>query len=160
MGSISSASLPFTSDPALHDWEEEINTVVLPSSTNFDEFEALYLVQQETIARKNKAGEVILHRAWALGDTFRSEADYPEGNFHEWIELEFLANLNRHTPAASNKTTKPNSTSVLSTKSQNAFCIFSHCISAELLPACCETASPVESVRASKTKGHWWFFDR
>lgn len=93
MDLFSSPYLPFTSDPALYDWEEEINTVVVPSSTNSDEFEALHLVQQETIARKNKAGEVIQHRAWALGDTFRSEADYPEGNFHKLIGLEFLAKL-------------------------------------------------------------------
>jgi hypothetical protein len=160
MDSISSPSPPFTSDPALHDWEEELDTVVLPSSTNSDEFEALHLVQQETIARKNKAGEVIQHRAWALGDTFRSEADYPEGNFHEYFELEFLAELNRNTPAVSIENTKPNSTSILSTKFQNAFCIFSDCISAKLLSACCETASPIESLGASKSKGHWWLLDR
>lgn len=81
MDSTSSPSLPFTSDPALHDdWEEDINTIVPPSSTNSDDFEALHLIQKETIARKNKEGTVIQHRAWNLGDTFRSEADYPEGS--------------------------------------------------------------------------------
>jgi chromosome transmission fidelity protein 18 len=79
MDSISSPLLPFTLDPALHDWEEEFDPIVLPSSTNSDDFEALHLVQQETIARKNKAGEVIQHRAWQLGETFRSEADHIEG---------------------------------------------------------------------------------
>lgn len=78
MDAFSSPSLPFTSDPALHDWEEDLKTVVLRSSTYSDDLEALHLVQQETIARKTKAGEVIQHRAWALGDTFRSEADYPD----------------------------------------------------------------------------------
>lgn len=79
MDSISSPSLPFTSDPALHDWDEEVNPIILPSSTNSDDFEALHLVQEETIARKNKVGEVIQHRAWQLEDTFRSEADHLEG---------------------------------------------------------------------------------
>lgn len=79
----SSPSLPFTSDPALfNDWEEEqINPVVLSTSNpNSDDFEAWHLVQQETIARKNKAGEVIQHRAWPLTEVFRSEADYAEGS--------------------------------------------------------------------------------
>lgn len=80
MDPASSPSLPLTSDPALRDdWEEDLNTVVLPYSANSDEFEALHLIQQETIARKNKEGVVIQHRAWALGDTFRSEAECLEG---------------------------------------------------------------------------------
>ena len=80
MDSASSPCFPFTSDTALrNDWEENIDTTIIPSSTNSDDFEAIYLVQQETIARKNKAGEVIQHRAWPLGETFRSEADYFEG---------------------------------------------------------------------------------
>jgi chromosome transmission fidelity protein 18 len=78
MDSVSSPLLPFTSDPALHDWEQEFDSVVLPS-TNPDDFEALHLVQQETIARKNKAGEVIQHRAWQVGEIFRSEADRIDG---------------------------------------------------------------------------------
>ena len=79
MDPISSPLLPFTSDPALHNWDEDLDPIILPSSTNSDDFEALHVVQQETIARKNKAGEVIQHRAWQLGDTFRSEADYIQG---------------------------------------------------------------------------------
>jgi hypothetical protein len=79
MDSISSPILPFTSDPALHDWEEEFNPTIVPSSTNSDDIDALHLVHQETIARKNKAGEVIQHRAWRLGEVFRSEADHFEG---------------------------------------------------------------------------------
>lgn len=79
MDPTSSPSLPFTSDPALHDWEEDLETVIIPSDTNSDDFEALHLVQQETAIRKSKNGEVIQHRAWKVGDTFRSEADYPEG---------------------------------------------------------------------------------
>jgi chromosome transmission fidelity protein 18 len=82
MNSTSSPSLPFTSDPALHDWEEDLNTIVLPPQTNSDDFEALRLVQEETAIRKTKNGEVIQHRAWKLGDTFRSESDYPEGKLY------------------------------------------------------------------------------
>jgi chromosome transmission fidelity protein 18 len=80
MDSESSPSLPLTSDPALHDWDEDLNSVILPSSTNSDDFEALHLVQEEIIVSKNKAGEVIQHRAWQLGETFRSEADHIEGS--------------------------------------------------------------------------------
>ena len=80
MDSVSSPSLPYTSDPALfNDWEEDLNPIVLPSSTYSDDLEALHLIQQETTAAKNRRGEVIQHRAWPLGATFRSEADYPEG---------------------------------------------------------------------------------
>lgn len=56
-----------------------MNPIILPSSTNSDDFEALHLVPEETIARKNKAGEVIQHRAWQLEDTFRSEGNLLEG---------------------------------------------------------------------------------
>jgi chromosome transmission fidelity protein 18 len=88
MDSISSPTLPFTSDPALHNWEEELDPIVLPSSADSDDLEALHLVQQETIARKNKAGEVIQHRAWQLGETFRSEADYLEGALLSVLKFE------------------------------------------------------------------------
>src|ERR1035441_5220147 len=78
--SPSPPSLPPTSDPALYDdWEEHTNPLILPSSTFSDAVEAIHLVQQETIARKNKEGEVIQHRAWGLGDVFRSEADHLDG---------------------------------------------------------------------------------
>lgn len=77
MDSISSPSLPFTSDPALlEDWEDQSNPLILPSSTNSDDIEALHLVAEETIARKNKEGVVIQHRAWPPGEAFRSEADH------------------------------------------------------------------------------------
>ncbi|TVY34870.1 Chromosome transmission fidelity protein [Lachnellula subtilissima] len=69
-------SSPQLPDPALFDdWEEQVNTITIPSSTNSDDFEALHLIHEESIARKNKAGEVIQHRRWALAETFRSEAD-------------------------------------------------------------------------------------
>jgi hypothetical protein len=78
MDSASSPSLP--SDPALFDdWEEEVNPIILPSSTNSDDFDALHLIQEETIAGNNKKREVIRHRAWKLGEAFRSEADHIEG---------------------------------------------------------------------------------
>lgn len=80
MEPASSPSLPFTSDPALYnDWEELEPlepSLTIPSSTNSEDFEALHSVQQETIAKKNQAGIVIQHRAWPLGEAFRSEADY------------------------------------------------------------------------------------
>ncbi|KAK0129114.1 hypothetical protein ONS95_001053 [Cadophora gregata] len=77
MESTSSPYLPPNSDPTLYDdWESHFKPTIFPSSTNSDEFEALHLVQQETIARKNKQGEVIQHRAWPLGETFRSELDH------------------------------------------------------------------------------------
>ncbi|KAG4417027.1 hypothetical protein IFR04_009803 [Cadophora malorum] len=80
MESISSPSLPPTSDPALYDdWEAHFGPAILPSSTNSDDFEALHLVQQEKIIEKNKLGEVIQHRAWPLGETFRSELDHIDG---------------------------------------------------------------------------------
>jgi chromosome transmission fidelity protein 18 len=80
MDATSSPSLPPTSDPALHDdWEEYTNAIIPPSSSYSDDLEALHLIQQETIARNNKEGEVIQHRAWGLADVFRSEADHLEG---------------------------------------------------------------------------------
>lgn len=64
-------------------WEDEATPIIIPSSTNSDDIEALHLIRGETIARKNKAGEVIQHRAWQLGDTFRTEAGHTEGSFAE-----------------------------------------------------------------------------
>ena len=76
---ISSPSLPLTSDPALcEDWEE-LNPLILPSSTNSDDLEALNQVREETIARKNKQGDVIQHRARTPEQSFQSEADYLGG---------------------------------------------------------------------------------
>ncbi|KAH7313086.1 hypothetical protein BKA65DRAFT_412451 [Rhexocercosporidium sp. MPI-PUGE-AT-0058] len=80
MESASEPSLPTTSDPVIcDDWEAHFQPEILPSSTNSDDFEALHIVQQETIARRNKAGDVIQHRAWPLGETFRSELDHIDG---------------------------------------------------------------------------------
>ena len=63
MESASEPSLPTTSDPVFcDDWEAHFDPAILPSSTDSDEFEALYQVQQETIARRNKARDVIQHR--------------------------------------------------------------------------------------------------
>ncbi|KAL2060932.1 hypothetical protein VTL71DRAFT_8984 [Oculimacula yallundae] len=77
MESASSPSLPPTSDLIIcDDWEAHFDPTILPSCTNSDEFEALHLVQQESILRKNKAGEVIQHRAWPLAEIFRSDLDY------------------------------------------------------------------------------------
>jgi hypothetical protein len=80
MDSASSPSLPSVFDPALEDhWEELVNPVILPSSTNSDDFEALHLVRQESTAAKNQEGVVIQHRAWPLAEVFRSEADRVDG---------------------------------------------------------------------------------
>jgi hypothetical protein len=74
-------TLALASDPPLFDeWEEQLSPTILPSSTNSDDFEALHTIHEETIARKNEAGEVIQHRRWPLGEAFRSEADYIDGN--------------------------------------------------------------------------------
>jgi hypothetical protein len=76
MENASSPSLPSNFDPALHDdWEEQCQPVIIPSTTYSDDIEALHLIQEESLARKNKAREVIQHRAWPLGEAFRSEAD-------------------------------------------------------------------------------------
>lgn len=76
MDSPSLPSLPSSFDPALEEhWEEHQHPAVLPSSTNSDDFEALHLVHQETVAAKTKQGVVIQHRAWPLEEVFRSEDD-------------------------------------------------------------------------------------
>lgn len=56
MDQISSPSLPPTSDPALYeDWEPiEENPILIPSSTNSDDLEALHLVHAESTARRIK----------------------------------------------------------------------------------------------------------
>lgn len=83
MDSPSSPSLPPVFDPALEDhWEEQVNTVILPSSTNSDDFEALHIIRQESTTAKNKEGVVIQHRAWPLAEVFRSEADPIDGKQH------------------------------------------------------------------------------
>ncbi|KAH6673559.1 hypothetical protein B0J14DRAFT_481665 [Halenospora varia] len=79
MDSTSSPGLPLTSDPALQNWEEETDLSSVPSCTNSDDLEALHQVQEESTALKNKAGIVIQHRAWQLGEAFRSEGDYSCG---------------------------------------------------------------------------------
>lgn len=64
LDSTLSPSLPSPSNPALvDDWEEQLNPLIPPSSTNSDDFEALRTVRAETTARKNKEGPVIQHRA-------------------------------------------------------------------------------------------------
>ncbi|RFU35662.1 hypothetical protein B7463_g702, partial [Scytalidium lignicola] len=80
MNQVSSSSIPPSSDPVLYEnWEENnCDPVILPSVTNSDDIEALYEIQKESIARKNKEGIVIQHRAWKLGDVFKSDLDYPQ----------------------------------------------------------------------------------
>ena len=81
--SPSSPSLPHTSDLVYDDWEDQLNLIVIPSSTNSDDFEALHLLQKESTAEKNKQRLVIQHRAWQLGDVFQSEEDYIDGRSYK-----------------------------------------------------------------------------
>jgi len=81
MASLSSPSLPPTSDPALYDdlYELDQSPIVLPSSVYLDELEAIHLTHEESIARKNKQGQVIQHRAWGLVEAFWSDLDHLQG---------------------------------------------------------------------------------
>ncbi|KAF7872345.1 hypothetical protein EAF04_003268 [Stromatinia cepivora] len=66
-----------TSDPALlEDWEDSFDPLILPSHPKSDEFEAFHLLEEEIRLRKNRAKEVIQHRAWKVAEAFRSEADH------------------------------------------------------------------------------------
>lgn len=79
----SSPDLPSSFDPAvfLHSETEDATShlVIPPSLANSDDIEALHLLQADLTAARNKAGIVIQHRAWQLGEVFRSEEDYPIG---------------------------------------------------------------------------------
>jgi hypothetical protein len=122
---ISSPSLPFTFAPALHeDWEDRVDPLVLPSSANSDDFEGLHLIQEETIARKNKDGVVIQHRAWPLGEAFRSEADYPAGELFLEIKGQITEFIPRNTTSITTETSNP---AIFTPKSQNG--IFSNRVS-------------------------------
>ncbi len=75
--------LPPSFDPAvfLHsDLESHSDPVILPSSCYLDDLEALQQQQEEVVAAKTKQGVVIQHRAWKLGEAFRSEEDYQLGS--------------------------------------------------------------------------------
>ena len=94
MDSVSSPLLPPTSDLALyHDWHpSDPNPAVVPSSSYSDEIEAIYLTHRESIVKKNKDGQVIQHRAWKVGEAFRSDSDHLQGSitsqFFRHFELE------------------------------------------------------------------------
>jgi hypothetical protein len=156
MDSISSPSLPFTSDPALcDDWEEQLNLLILPSSTNSDDFEALHLVQEESTARKNKEGVVIQHRAWPLGEAFRSETDFPAGIIvliqdEGGMIAKFIF---RNTTSIATEAPHP---AIFTTESQNALRVFSNRIPCELLPSSYQTIITFEILGTSKTKGCEW----
>ncbi len=81
MDSTSSPSLPLTSDPGLFEnWDNNTeNPLILSSSTHSDALEALQKVQQEAVVKRNKEGQVIQHRAWNVGEVFRSDIDYLNG---------------------------------------------------------------------------------
>jgi chromosome transmission fidelity protein 18 len=82
MDPVSLPTLPVSSDPALlEDWVHFAQSpTILPSSTHSDELEAIRLTNEESIARKNQEGQVIQHRAWKLGEVFRSDHDRLEGS--------------------------------------------------------------------------------
>lgn len=80
MESASCSSEPLTSDPALYEDWKQLHPVILPSSTHSDDVEAIQLLEEESIAAKNKGGEAIQHRAWKLWEAFRSEGDHIEGS--------------------------------------------------------------------------------
>lgn len=88
MDFTSTPDLPPTSDPALlQDWEDSIDPLILPSINTSDEFEALHLLEEETRLRKNREKEVIQHRAWKVGEAFRSEADHIQGKVLSFGEV-------------------------------------------------------------------------
>jgi chromosome transmission fidelity protein 18 len=81
MASVSSPEFPVTSDPPLYDdWIQlDQNTTILPSISHSDELEALQLIHEESILKKNQEGQVIQYRAWKTGEAFRSDLDHPQG---------------------------------------------------------------------------------
>jgi chromosome transmission fidelity protein 18 len=82
MDLVSSPRLPLTSDPAFYDdWHHsDPIPAILPSSTHSDELEAIHLTHKESIAKKNKDGQVIQHRAWKTGEAFRSDSYHLPGS--------------------------------------------------------------------------------
>ncbi|KAI9830922.1 MAG: hypothetical protein M1819_005304 [Sarea resinae] len=70
-------SFPSSFDPALHLENEDFPPpIILTSESNAEELEAIRLQHEESIVTKNRQGTVIQHRAWKLGEAFRSEEDY------------------------------------------------------------------------------------
>lgn len=96
----SSPNLPSSFDPAFHLHSEAAEApapISLPSLTHSDDVEALFQQQSEVVAAKTKAGIVIQHRAWKLGDVFRSEEDYPIGLTSKLAHLT-VVRVNSHGP--------------------------------------------------------------
>jgi hypothetical protein len=75
-----SPQIPTSFDPAifLHS-EAEFTPDILASASFSEDLEALQQCAAEDRAQKNGQGIVIQHRAWRIGDTFRSEEDYQIG---------------------------------------------------------------------------------
>jgi chromosome transmission fidelity protein 18 len=162
MDSASSPSLPSVFDPALEDhWEELVNPVILPSSTNSDDFEALHLVRQESTAAKNKEGVVIQHRAWPLAEVFRSEADRVDGKTDcEFISASHLLNkLPRNAITIEVPLSQLNTASVLSTVSQNACGLFPRSIPIQLPSASRKTFIACR-IEHPETESHKWLSHR
>lgn len=66
-------------DPAIY-LHSEPDLVHLPSCRTSDDFEALNIQHEESIAAKNREKVVIQHRAGAVADVFRSEEDHQAGS--------------------------------------------------------------------------------
>lgn len=79
MASLPPLDLPSSFDPAIY-LHSEPDLVHLPSCGTSDDFEALNIEREESIAAKNRGKVVIQHRAWAVADVFRSEEDYQAGS--------------------------------------------------------------------------------
>jgi hypothetical protein len=130
--------------------EDQVNPLVLPSSTNSDDFEALQLIREETIARKNKDGVVIQHRAWPLGEAFRSEADYPAGTVVLIHFRTIIAKLSfRNTTSIPTEASNP---TIFTSESQDAF--FSNRVSCEFLTSSGQAPITCEVYGAQKTKSY------
>ncbi|KAI9873689.1 MAG: hypothetical protein M1830_010714 [Pleopsidium flavum] len=79
MDPISPLSIPSSFDPAIHlhsEANDNEGPIILPSGSNSDDFEAVYLQHEESNALKNRQGVVIRHRAWKTAEAFRSEEDH------------------------------------------------------------------------------------
>lgn len=74
-------SIPVLSsfDPAIHLHSDQSEAVILSSHAQSDDWEAIRLQQAEATAAKNKERIVIQHRAWPVGEAFRSDEVHKTG---------------------------------------------------------------------------------
>lgn len=74
-----SAGILSSFDPALLCSDFDRSQHTLTPLSHSDEIEALQVCIAEDRTKKNKKGIVIQHRAWNLGDIFRSEGEHSLG---------------------------------------------------------------------------------